>query len=82
MTPFHSLLEKYTAKAYRELGVLGEPEVHAETALNWAGRAIAAKRLGITADYASEAIEHASLSGDDNLLNQIRSEFRRVGVRF
>lgn len=50
-----------------------------ETALVWAGRAIAAQMTGRSADaieYAHEAIEHAALSGTPGLLDQLRAVLR------
>lgn len=82
MNKFDQLLNEYTRQAHQELLMLSERQVHVETALRWAGRALAARKMGIEADYASEAIEHASLSADDLLLNQIRQTFSSNGVKF
>jgi hypothetical protein len=66
-----------------ELGRKGLREIQIETAYKWAGRAIAAKMMGIGGDaheYAHEAIEHAALSGDFALLHEIRERFEANGV--
>lgn len=55
-----------------------------ETAEVWCGRACAAARLGLHDDaveYAHEAIEHAALSGSDELLYAVRAAFGSYGVR-
>lgn len=58
--------------------------IQCETAIKWAGRAIAAKFLGKpeseVTEYAHEAIEHAALCGVDNVLSQVRAAFDEVGI--
>lgn len=63
-------------------------DIQVETALTWCGRACAAaahpdvaRRSSVDAhEYAHEAIEHAALSGNDDLLRQIRATLRSYGV--
>lgn len=58
-------------------------QIQVETAYKWAGRALAAASLGLGHDaieYAHEAIEHAALSGKDNVLREIREVFKQAGV--
>lgn len=50
-------------------------QIQAETAYTWAWRAAAAFRMRMVADgieYQHEAIEHAALTGDDELLDEVR----------
>jgi len=50
-------------------------DIQHETALVWAGRAIAARAIGQNEDaveYAHEAIEHAALSGVPGLIDDVR----------
>jgi hypothetical protein len=50
-------------------------QIQVETAYTWAYRAWAAKQLGLEHDaveYFHEAVEHASLSGDDDVLHAVR----------
>lgn len=57
--------------------------IQRETAMKWAGRAVAAtilKRPDDAHEFAHEAVEHAALSGDDNLLIFIRRVFADYGV--
>jgi hypothetical protein len=64
------------AIALEELQQKPIEQIQRETALTWAFRAWAAKQLGLDRDYDSyrdEAIEHAALSGDDELLHAVRA---------
>jgi hypothetical protein len=50
-------------------------QIQVETAYTWAYRAWAAKQLGLERNYDSyrdEAVEHAALSGDDDVLHAVR----------
>jgi hypothetical protein len=71
------------AKATDELRRKTLRHIQVETALTWCGRACAAARLGLAADakeYAHEAIEHAALSGSDELLDFVRGYLARYRV--
>lgn len=63
------------AAALVELNQKSITQIQAETAYTWAYRAAAAWRMQNTADaveYQHEAIEHAALTGDDTLLDEVR----------
>lgn len=70
------------AKARSEIVQKGMSQIERETALAWAGRAVAAWELyGETGrsgwrddavEFASEAVEHSAQSGDDVLLRDVR----------
>jgi hypothetical protein len=73
----------YIEKAKADLARLSLREIQVETALVWAGRACAAATMGSPSDareYAHEAIEHAALSGDEELLAYVRSAFTMFRV--
>lgn len=58
-------------------------EVQVETAYTWAARACAASHLRLTDDaieYAHEAVEHAALSGHDDVLRFVRARLRLAGI--
>ena len=64
------------AIALEELQQKPIEQIQRETALTWAFRAWAAKQLGLGHDaieYEHEAIEHAALTGDDELLHAVRA---------
>lgn len=73
-------LNEYAAEAIPEIMSKSLATIQVETALKWGGRALAARALRLTeadiTEYAHEAIEHAALSGDDNLLRMLRAAFR------
>ncbi len=76
-------LTRYVEQGLAELRTKTLRQIQFDTALVWCGRAIAAARLGVVDDaieYAHEAIEHAALSGSDELLGTIREGLRREGV--
>lgn len=76
-------LDEAIEKASRELRSKSLEQIHAETAVTWAGRAYAAVRLGLESDavdYAHEAIEHAALSGNMELLVGIRTHLNACGA--
>jgi len=67
----------------------GKYAIERETAIKWAGRAIAAWKLymehpndlswrDLAISYSGEAVEHAAASGDDELLDDVRDAMRRV----
>jgi len=65
--------------AIAELQQKSLQQIQVETAYNWAYRASAARALGLDDDddddaieYEHEALEHAALSGDDNVLYTVR----------
>lgn len=58
-------------------------QIQVETAYKWAARACAAQELRRTeaaCDYGHEAIEHAALSGDDAVLQDVRALLDAHGV--
>jgi len=76
-------INDYVEKAIEEVSVKTLVDIQVDTALKWCGRACAAKYLGKDEDsheYANEAIEHAALSGNDKLLNDIRKKMLSYGV--
>lgn len=77
-------LQHYLDKARDELAEKSLHDIQIETALTWCGRACMAAQMGLAADakeYAHEAIEHAALSGIDDLLNAVRQALAFHGVR-
>lgn len=67
-------MKEYIEKALVELNKKNLKMIQVETAMTWAGRACAAKILNLDSDareYAHEAIEHAGLSGNLNLISDI-----------
>lgn len=76
-------MRKYITDGMKELSTKTLLEIQRETAMKWAGRACAAAVLNRDADaheYGHEAIEHAALSGDDQLLALIRRVFAEYNV--
>lgn len=64
---------KHTAIA--ELQKKSLLEIQRDTALTWAYRAAAARELGLEHDaieYQHEALEHAALTGSDDVLDVVR----------
>lgn len=79
------VLEPYVKKAREELATKNLLAVQTETAKTWAGRAIVAREKGSRLDaheYAHESIEHAALSGDNKLLDEIRAAFDAADVEY
>lgn len=77
------MIEDYIRRAATELRQKSLNDIQVETAKVWAGRAIAAAKLGLGHDaieYAHEAIEHAALSGKDSLLREVRTAMDAHGV--
>jgi hypothetical protein len=77
-----SRLAFYISKAATELRDKSMRDIQIETALTWAGRAIVAASQGSddAVEYAHEAIEHAALSGDFDLLRSLRETLVRAGI--
>jgi hypothetical protein len=79
-------------KASGELSQKSLHDIQVETAYTWCGRACAASHkvasghpdvdrlLGDAIEYAHEAIEHAALSGDDAVLDEVRATLRAYDV--
>lgn len=85
MRDWQEALASAIEEAQAELAEVSIEEVQVATAIKWAARACAAADLGLIKDaheYAHEAIEHAALTGDDDLLAAIRSELGVWGVEF
>ena len=77
------MLQTYLDKARNELAARTLRDIQRETALTWCGRACVAAQMGLESDareYAHEAIEHAALSGPDDLLGVVREALRFHGV--
>jgi hypothetical protein len=85
----HPALENAVARARRDSRTA--PEVHAASAWSWAGLAVAAYERSLTdacpgplldaEEYASEAVEHAALSGDIRILAEVRAALVPLGDR-
>jgi len=76
-------IDAYVVQALTELQSKSLAVIQVETALTWCGRACAAERLELHVDateYGHEAIEHAALSGNDELLRLVRSALAEYGV--
>ncbi len=76
-------MDSYIAKALIELRTKSLNAIQIETALTWCGRACAAAQMGNLMDareYAHEAVEHAALSGNDELFRAIRDKLDAHGV--
>jgi len=76
-------LNPYIEKALKELEDKKLNDIQVETAMTWCGRACAAAQIGLPDDaieYAHEAIEHAALSGNNKLLNDIRAAFKYYNI--
>lgn len=75
---------KDVESALEELRSKSLKTIQCETAMKWAGRAIAAHFLNRppeeVTEYAHEAVEHAALCGVDHVLGQIRAAFDEVGI--
>jgi len=73
-------LTPYVEKANKELSGKSLKDVQRETALIWCGRAVStAMRIDYdpecfqdAVEYGHDAIEHAALSGDDEMLRFVR----------
>jgi hypothetical protein len=63
-------------RAQQELAAKTPQQIHQETAISWAARFLAARSMslhGETEDYRHEAIEHAALAGDLDLVSYLLS---------
>jgi hypothetical protein len=68
-------IKSHMKKALKELKEKSLNNIQVSTALTWCGRACAAADMGKEDDateYAHEAIEHAALSGHDDLLKFVK----------
>lgn len=77
-------LRPYVEKALTELSEKSLHDIQVETALTWCGRACAAAQMGLPEDakeYAHEAIEHAALSSENDLLERVRTALAFYDVR-
>ena len=87
-----SRVQVATDKALGELQQKSLTAIQIDTAYAWCGRACAAAQLvaaghpdvdrllGDAIEYAHEAIEHAALSGDDGVLDDVRRACRHHNV--
>jgi hypothetical protein len=78
-------VEEAIAKADDELRVKKKSlsTIQVDTAYKWFGRAVVAKRLGRTEDvheFAHEALEHAALAKDHDLIGVIRTLLKRERI--
>lgn len=81
-------LQPYVKKANKELLGKSLKDIQRETALIWCGRAVStATYMGTNpegfqhaVEYGHEAIEHAALSGDDELLRFVREHLDIYGL--
>lgn len=69
-----SKIEESIKNAKEELSKKSIEEIQVATAITWLGRAVASveSNPNDAKEYAHEAIEHAALSEDDNLLKTVR----------
>lgn len=77
-------LKNSVREALEELKSKSLNEIQVETAVKWAGRAIAAKISNRpdkeVTEFAHESVEHAALSGNDLLLKSIRAAFSKLDI--
>jgi hypothetical protein len=76
-------LQDLVEEARREIARKSIDEIQKETAWKWAARAAAAAETGRHQDaheYAHEAVEHAGLSEDDDLIGHVRAFLRSHGA--
>lgn len=79
MKPFQHYLDRADA----ELRQKSLHDIQVSTALTWCARGCVAAQMGLATDaheYAHEAIEHAALTGDDDLLRMVRDALRYYGA--
>lgn len=85
MTMANIDLEKSTVEAMDELGQKNMQQIQIETAAKWCGRAVAAKLMDMSdrdiTEFAHEAIEHAALSGDEEIFLIIRSALKQFNIQ-
>lgn len=76
-------IKSHMEKAFDELKDKSLNDIQVSTALTWCGRACAAAEMGKKDDateYAHEAIEHAALSGNDNLYKFVKDCLKKYQV--
>lgn len=77
-------LTKSTLEAMEELADKDIKLIQIETAAKWCGRALAAKLMNLperdVTEFAHEAIEHAALSGDENIFLSIRAALKQFKI--
>ena len=77
-------LEEAIEDAVEELQEKELQEIQIETAKKWCGRAIAAQLLSReereVTEYAHEAVEHAALSGDEEIVYEIIRTLKSFGI--
>lgn len=81
-------LAPYVEKANKELSGKSLKDVQRETALVWCGRAVSTAMhmddnpecFQDAVEYGHEAIEHAALSGDDEMLRFVRKHLDDFGL--
>lgn len=69
--------------AIKELQTKTLNNIQVETAITWINRACAAMQMNNTDDareYAHEAVEHAALSGDINLVTSVYDALHDYGI--
>lgn len=77
-------LTKSTVEAMEELAEKDIKQIQVETAAKWCGRALAAKLMDLperdVTEFAHEAIEHAALSGDEDIFLAVRAALRQFNI--
>lgn len=75
---------KATEEALTELAGKDIRQIQVETAAKWCGRALAARIMGLperdVTEFAHEAVEHAALAGDDEVLRTVRIAFEEFEI--
>lgn len=75
---------KATEEALTELQEKDIRQIQVETAAKWCGRALAARMLGLSerdvVEFAHEAVEHAALTGDEQVLRTVRIAFEEFEI--
>ena len=75
---------KATEEALTELSGKDIRQIQVETAAKWCGRALAARIMGFperdVTEFAHEAVEHAALAGDDEVLRTVRIAFEEFEI--
>lgn len=77
-------IEESIEDAMEELQEKDLKEIQVETAKKWCGRAIAAQILSReereVTEYAHEAVEHAALSGDEEVIYEVMRNLKSFGI--
>lgn len=75
---------KATEEALSELAEKDIRRIQVETAAKWCGRALAARMMGLSerdvTEFAHEAVEHAALTGDEQVLRAVRIAFEEFEI--